>query len=619
MKKHIEGMTMEEYSKKQKREHLLTRLRKYYQSHLWCAFGTEILLALGVIILFMSSYMKNEYYEYLVETTMTTERVLLDSVSRNIRTQMEDFVNIGSGIAVDENLIEEIEQCLEKESEASKNKRMKNALESAASLSNHIVGMALADSDGVLCQYDKLEKCGNDDEIWTKNSQKEVQAAFQSVKEKSASKSVPRYEIILYPTMHPNDKKSGLIHLAFPVKNESVYREIEYMLIITYRNDGLQDLLEQLKQGGENYIQGYLENRGDILFHTRGSRYVGRKTNIYANQPSLTNLEATCGKYGWRLHAVVDDNLIKEKVNAIYMKVVYLYIVAIVVVLAILFLFTNHTMRPVKMIGQSIQKVKNGDIREQLPIEGENEIWQLAQEYNEMLKAIQEAQKEVERQHDEIVESLKMKRRAEREALESQINAHFICNTLNAINYEAIDNGDLKVSILLKKLSNILRYTFDQKHQNVYIFQEISWVEQYLFLQKERMDGVFDYEIRFDQDYNDWPCRKLMLQSFVENSILHGFEGLEEGGKIRIIGEGYQDCLKIVIEDNGCGMVSRMAQILQEILDNPMLAKSRTVGIGISNVIIRMKMYYGEKFRISMETEEGKGTRFTLILPGSEK
>ena len=235
MKKHIEGMTMEEYSKKQKREHLLTRLRKYYQSHLWCAFGTEILLALGVIILFMSSYMKNEYYEYLVETTMTTERVLLDSVSRNIRTQMEDFVNIGSGIAVDENLIEEIEQCLEKESEASKNKRMKNALESAASLSNHIVGMALADSDGVLCQYDKLEKCGNDDEIWTKNSQKEVQAAFQSVKEKSASKSVPRYETILYPTMHPNDKKSGLIHLAFPVKNESVYREIEYMLIITYR------------------------------------------------------------------------------------------------------------------------------------------------------------------------------------------------------------------------------------------------------------------------------------------------------------------------------------------------------------------------------------------------
>lgn len=131
----------------------------------------------------------------------------------------------------------------------------------------------------------------------------------------------------------------------------------------------------------------------------------------------------------------------------------------------------------------------------------------------------------VEEQHGEIIESMKMKRRAEREALESQINAHFICNTLNAINYEAMDNGDFKVSLLLKKLSNILRYTFDQKHQNVYMFQEISWIEQYLFLQKERMGSAFDYEIQFDSDYDNWPCRKLMLQPFVENSILHGLEG----------------------------------------------------------------------------------------------
>ena len=78
-------------------------------------------------------------------------------------------------------------------------------------------------------------------------------------------------------------------------------------------------------------------------------------------------------------------------------------------------------------------------------------FWQLAREYNEMLCSIQEANVKVEEQHGEIIESMKMKRRAEREALESQINAHFICNTLNAINYEAMDNGDFKVSLLLKK------------------------------------------------------------------------------------------------------------------------------------------------------------------------
>ena len=92
-----------------------------------------------------------------------------------------------------------------------------------------------------------------------------------------------------------------------------------------------------------------------------------------------------------------------------------------------------------------------------------------------------------------------------------------------------MEGGNFKVSILLKKLSNILRYTFDQKHQNVYMFQEISWIEQYLFLQRERLDSVFDYAIDFDSDYDNWPCRKLMLQPFVENSIIHGFEGMERG------------------------------------------------------------------------------------------
>ena len=114
------------------------------------------------------------------------------------------------------------------------------------------------------------------------------------------------------------------------------------------------------------------------------------------------------------------------------------------------------------------------------------------------------------------------------------------------------------------------------------MFQEISWIEQYLFLQRERLDSVFDYAIDFDSDYDNWPCRKLMLQPFVENSIIHGRD------------------------------------VIQEILDNPMIAKKREVGIGISNVIARMRMHYGEEMKVEFWTEEGKGTRFIFILPMPE-
>jgi two-component system sensor histidine kinase YesM len=302
-----------------------------------------------------------------------------------------------------------------------------------------------------------------------------------------------------------------------------------------------------------------------------------------------------------------------------YHKAILLYVLGIIVILLVLIWTTRKILKPVDVISQSITRVKSGDMQEKIAIEGTNEIWQLAQEYNEMLHSIRKANRKVEEQHGQMIESMKMKQRAEREALESQINAHFICNTLNAINYEAIDSGNYKVSVLLKKLSNILRYTFDQKHQNVYMFQEISWIEQYLFLQKERMGTVFDYEIDFDSDYDNWPCRKLMLQPFVENSILHGFEGRKNGGYIHISGKGYQEYLKIVIEDNGCGMNRERSNIINEIIQNPMLAKEKEVGIGISNVVTRMRMYYGDKIKIQLETEEGKGTRFIFILPEPEK
>ena len=254
-------------------------------------------------------------------------------------------------------------------------------------------------------------------------------------------------------------------------------------------------------------------------------------------------------------------------------------------------------------------------MQERIEIKGTHEIWQLANEYNEMMHAIRKMNRQVEGQHLEVVESLKMKQRAEREALESQINAHFICNTLNAINYEAIESGNYKVSTLLKKLSNILRYTFDQKHQNVYMYQEITWIEQYLYLQKERLENVFDYSIEFNHEYDQWPCRKLMLQPFVENSILHGFEGREEGGMIHITGTGMGEYLCLSIEDNGMGMTREREKIIQEALSNPVISKEKEVGIGISNVVTRMKMYYGSKLQVSLETSYGKGCRFTFLIP----
>ena len=604
-----------------KKQSILKSAVYYAKSHMWCSFALAILVSVILLLVIIMVYTREKYYAYLVETTYTTANALLESVNKNIENQMDNCIDIGSGLSVDETLVKEIENFVGSGDirDAYNNKNINMALRSAARSSSMIVGIAVASQDGVLYQFDKNEmRTTGSKYIWDENSMNYITDAFSSLKEKSADNIIPRYEIITHPMLHPNIKEKGLIHIAFPLKDSYrySYADMKHMLVITYDSAAMGDLLKQLNHDQEEYIQGYIEDaNGEILLHTQGSQYTGVTSNHYKMENEVTDLTAQVGKYHWTLHTVIDEHRSRSKVDAMYQHMVFLYVAAIVLIMVILFWVTNRILKPVNIISNSIARVKAGDTREKIEIEGTNEIWRLAQEYNEMMQAIRAANQAVERQHVQIIESMRMKQRAEREALESQINAHFICNTLNAINYEAIDSGNYKVSVLLKKLSNILRYTFDQKHQNVYMFQEISWIEQYLFLQKERLDQAFDYEIDFDSDYDNWPCRKLMLQPFVENSILHGFEGKEFGGKILIRGEGYKEFLKITIEDNGCGMTEEKKNVIREILENPMIAKQREVGIGISNVITRMRMYYGDDFQVKLDTREGKGSRFVFILP----
>ena len=599
----------------------ISKARQYAKSHMWCTFAAVIGAAVLLLLLVLMFYMRWQYYSFLLRTTYSTQEALLDTVEENLERLLDGYVATGAGICVDGELLHDtdfqksIEEYIASPRGAGDKQRMKSALKIAGNVSNRIVGVAVADADGILYQYDKYEiSAPTKINLWS--DQEAVREIFADMHELNQGRSIPRYQIVTEPHVHPNVETRGLMHLAFPFRRGYSYQDIPYILLLSFQTAPMEEILKQLTIGQEQYVQGYIEGEnGRILLHTDGEEYIGRFASSWRDQKKLTDLSAPVGKYGWELHTAIDERQILEKVNASYRPVLLMYFIVLLLILGLLFWACRHTLQPIHLIGESIAKVQNGQSREDIPIQGCNEIWQLADSYNQMLHTITQAEEAVAWQHAQALDNMKMKQRAEREALESQINAHFICNTLNAINYEAIESGNYKVSTLLKKLSNILRYTFDQKHQNVYMRQEIVWIEQYLYLQKERLENVFDYEIDFDPDYDSWPCRKLMLQPFVENSILHGFEGQREGGFIRIRGEGYREFLRITIEDNGCGMNVAQRDLIREVLRNPGSEKKCDMGIGIRNVITRMKMDYGEDFQAELWTEEGKGTRFIFTLP----
>ncbi len=118
----------------------------------------------------------------------------------------------------------------------------------------------------------------------------------------------------------------------------------------------------------------------------------------------------------------------------------------------------------------------------------------------------------------------------------------------------------------------------------------------------------FEYEINYPKEYGEWPCCKLFLQPFVENSILHGFENIERGGLIQISGHVEQDRFVIRVSDNGCGIRPEVGQALQSILEEGKSLKLAEAGsgIGIQNVVTRMRMYFGERFEHEWKLLRGK-------------
>ena len=333
----------------------------------------------------------------------------------------------------------------------------------------------------------------------------------------------------------------------------------------------------------------------------------------------MITLDQPLNKLNWNLHIALDKEMLNKSVSKILYNGNKVYIFSLLGLALVFYLLIQKFTRPLNKIQKAMEVTGAGKKRKKVKIEGDNEVWKLAEVYNEMLDKLLQQEQETEKSYRMSLMAIERQHQAEREALETQINAHFLCNTLGTINYEAIEAGNRKVSLLIKKLSNILRYTFDQKCQNVYMSQEFAWIEQYLYLQKARFEDAFDYEIDLQEEYDMWPCCKLMLQPFVENAIIHGFKGREIGGMLKIMAKGQGEYIKIVINDNGYGIPEEREKAIQEIIKGNDVSDDLRIGIGIRNVVARIHIFYGDSAQISLWSKEGEGTKFEFLLPYPER
>ena len=223
------------------------------------------------------------------------------------------------------------------------------------------------------------------------------------------------------------------------------------------------------------------------------------------------------------------------------------------------------------------------------------------------------AQKELNDKNIKIIEAKREKAELEKEyeacrlkALQSQINPHFLFNVLNSISSLAIIENATRTQEVIYNLSNMLRYTLKKSDKIVSLEEELEYIKSYLSLQKVRFGKRLDYDIKVDNEFIEKKVPFMTIQTFVENSIVHGIENKEEGGKILLYSEKEEEGFSIIIKDNGVGMTEERLYEVQKELETKY--DNNLDKIGINNVNKRMANYYGEDYKIDIISKVREGT-----------
>lgn len=314
-------------------------------------------------------------------------------------------------------------------------------------------------------------------------------------------------------------------------------------------------------------------------------------------------LETRNDKTGWDVYhfysKVRYDQLVKANIEIGLGSLVALTLLSMMLVT----LMTRPVLDLVGRLVYAMSEIENGDFNVQIPgVEHPtNEVERIAAGFNEMSGQLKQ-----------LVETVKQstvdQKNAELQAMEAQIDPHFLYNTLDTINWKALEHDEFEISNMVGALADILRYSIRNPGDMVSIGQELSWLDRYIMLQKEKLDQPLSVVTDVPEKLMGYRIHKLLLQPFVENAINHGFRRMSMPCRIEISMRLAGEQFYIRIRDNGCGIPPDLVEELNN--------KNSSDGhhVGVANVRKRLELYYSDDHEMYFESREGQGTRVHLFI-----
>jgi two-component system sensor histidine kinase YesM len=394
---------------------------------------------------------------------------------------------------------------------------------------------------------------------------------------------------------------------------------VEAVLLVDVNFKTLDDVFRTVSLGKKGYVYIIDDSAGNIVYHPQQQLiYIGLKyENVeqalkfsygkymdISDGESRLNVVRTVNNIGWKIIGVsyMDEMVTTRKEISTFM--IWLLVIVLVFILLISSFMSARISQPIKRLKKSMEMVEKGHFDTYIHVRGADEVEQLSRRFNLMVSRVRELM-------DQSIHEQETKRKNELEVLQSQINPHFLYNTLNSV-VRMVGNGKNEdVVKTITSLSKFFRISLSKGKNIITIGEEIEHIRNYLIIQKMRYKDKFNYEIQVDDEVLSYKTLKLILQPFVENALYHGIEYMVDEGLIHIsVGKDNEKIL-FEIRDNGVGMSE---ETLKNILTGHVKSEKGS-GVGLRNVHERIQLYFGSDYGVYVESELEEGTVVKIWIP----
>ena len=418
-------------------------------------------------------------------------------------------------------------------------------------------------------------------------------------------------------------ERPWVITLSRGIRDRSGSGEKEGVFFIDLNYSAISGLCDQSTVGTKGYAF-ILDAKGNIVYHPQQQQLYNElqteNISLIMDTDEDTVLTGTgnngklysisrSDKTGW---TVVDCTNVRELLSK-SRQAQSIYVLTAVVLVIVALLFSRFMARsitlPIQKLRDSMKKVQEGDFSvSDVVVDSRNEIGSLTKSFDVMTHRIQELM-------EQNVHEQEQKRKSELKALQSQINPHFLYNTLDSIIWMAEGKKNEEVVLMTASLARLLRQSISNEDEVVPIANEVEYARGYLTIQKMRYKDKLEFQIDVDPSILHIPLIKLVLQPIIENAIYHGLKYKESKGLLIIKGFPKDGNAVLQVIDDGVGMDE---ETLAHIYDRHKV-NYHSNGVGVYNVQKRLKLYYGEDYGITYESVVGKGTTATITIPGRQE